>query len=449
MSSTTVAGHNGPLQTGKIKFRDLDAASDFADEVVVAQWDLPEDYPGGLFVQRIDDIKISAHELASKMKITVPFFVDLRDFASLSCFVVLEGSALLITLTALPTYMMTEHADLLAKEKVRCTRTEEKTAEAMTSIKEDESHYLKRILIVMPPGLGVSADFTENMPRYDVKVHAKVREKTSTFTTGATRRQVQQVFFNLYWQVRLVQENRQLIAALQGDDHGIDSAFEGMSLGGVAADGNGNPRPSSSAAELTPSFVKAPIATSTIRALPAPPSMSFMASLQQVKSTSGQSKQPRPKPQGVTSSSACVGGSSLQAAVNRGTPQSTSATGTYIPPSMPTIPTMAPPMPTAPTAPMPAPQPVKSSVPKLVPVGTATPQPAPVLSAGTFQTNFDHPGMNLSKFSDSAKRSGSRLANAQQLREERVESAARNRDRKRSAKIARARQLDNNNKRLL
>eukprot|EP00797_Seminavis_robusta_P025417 Sro442_g143820.1 n/a (152) ;mRNA; r:10179-10634 len=91
---------------------------------------------------------------------------------------------------------------------------------------------------------------------------------------------------------------------------------------------------------------------------------------------------------------------------------------------------------------MPAPQPVKSLVPKLVPVGTATPQPAPVLSAGTFQANFDHPGMNLSKFSDSAKRSDSRLANAQQLREERVDSAARNRDRKRSAKIARARQLD-------
>eukprot|EP00797_Seminavis_robusta_P034893 Sro84_g044960.1 n/a (413) ;mRNA; f:85448-86686 len=226
---STVAGHDGPLQTGRIKFKNLVQASEYADETVMTQFDLPEDYPGGLFVQKIDDITISAHELGTKLKVMLPFFVDLRDFEYLSCFIVLGGTALMITLNTLPTYLLKEHASVLGTEKARCKRTEDKTAETITAILADDSRYLKKILLMMPEGFGLSADFSENIPRHDVKVHAKIREKTSSFVAGSGRRAVQQVYFNLYWQLRIVKENRQLMASFQDDDVGLDSAFEGMS----------------------------------------------------------------------------------------------------------------------------------------------------------------------------------------------------------------------------
>ncbi|CAB9512024.1 unknown protein [Seminavis robusta] len=440
---STVATHDGPLQSNLIRFATIEEASEFADDVINVEFDLPEDNAHGLFIQKVDDVRVSPTELITKLKVLVPTFIDLRDFSNTSCFIVCGGSGLMITLPTLPHYILHEHGDLLGQEKVKCQRTIDKTAEMMTSIIGDRTRSQKKLLLLMPEGLGLSADFTENIRRTDVKVHGKLREKTSVYNVA--NRSIKQLFYSLYWQLRIVNESRQLMAQIDDDQMGIESAFEGMNL--LAGSASMEIETTSRHQQQAPPRLADQPAQAPPRLAQA--SHSFFAT-----TTMSSNNQQTRRPAGPVSHSF----------MSAARPSTISASSFPTAPTHPVQERPSPPVdvssfPTAPTHPVQHPSPapthpvqqpspaagVASSFPT-APTHSVEPIPASVPSAPTHPVQPSAgpkmaplPKPVLDKSSQVAHRGGGRLANARELRNNRIDTASRHRQQKRLQKIARVR----------
>jgi hypothetical protein len=205
--------------------------SSLADEIIHVDLDRPEQN-GGFFVFRITDVKASnGMELIDMIKIMLPHVVDLRDFSKYQAHLVLKGKALLIQQPTLPYYLLHEHEELLLTEKDKCVRTEQAHSVHANRVLEDSSRLVKSTLLVFPPGVLCSVDFTTAASATDGhKVKLYLRSLSTNSKLGTNDKETSQTFVPCYWLMRVLEDDRRLLkldsAGTGGDT--LEDAMQGM-----------------------------------------------------------------------------------------------------------------------------------------------------------------------------------------------------------------------------
>jgi hypothetical protein len=178
-----------------------------ADEIVYIDLEHPENN-GGFVVCRVTDGEASrGKELIDTIKVLLPHIADLRDSSKYQAHLVLNGKAMLIQQPTVPYYLLNEHQDLL-NEQNECVRSKQAHSVQVDRILKDSSPLMKNTLLMFPPGVMCSADFTmAAIPTEGDKVKIYQRTLTATRELGKSDRASTQVFVPCYWMVRVLADN--------------------------------------------------------------------------------------------------------------------------------------------------------------------------------------------------------------------------------------------------
>ena len=201
----------------------------WVDDVFVIDFDQPEDNPFGFFYQLIEQAKSKDKTVRfSKVKLNYYGIQDLRDFTFFRGSIVLGGRAVLFYYKNTPYYAIHEYAQLLALENHQCDATNEDTAVYMNAFGGDEDAQVRSLLLIMPKGILVNAEFQNTIPQFDQRLKMSLREHVNTVTMG--KKSVTQHFFPGFYQMMVVGTQEKLVNKAKKAVDSLESAFEGMTI---------------------------------------------------------------------------------------------------------------------------------------------------------------------------------------------------------------------------
>jgi hypothetical protein len=124
------------------------------------------------------------------IKVLLPHIADLRDSSKYQAHLVLDGKAMLIQQPTVPYYLLNKQVNRTL---------------------EDSSPLVKNTLLMFPPGVICSVDFSMTaIPTDGDKV--KIYQRTSTATRDLEKNdEASQVFVPCYWMVRVLADNREIL----------------------------------------------------------------------------------------------------------------------------------------------------------------------------------------------------------------------------------------------
>lgn len=186
-------------------FATLDDAVSFADEVIEVDFDRPESNNQGWLIWKADGVRTAGNQRISAVHVTIGDIGDLNDVQRIVGLLVLNGTALLVTLPCLPFFLQERNGrQLIDLQDHPANRAAIEVV--MANIRADQNRQWRTVLVVFPVGTACNLMEVRGIPNGDQPVPLSVSHLTNTVGGGEVLT-TEQHFHLGSFTLRVVSEN--------------------------------------------------------------------------------------------------------------------------------------------------------------------------------------------------------------------------------------------------